>query len=423
MKKLFKSITCLSLTFGLLPMSSTIAATNTNTSFYVPSQQINDAINVQVSNQQKINPKMAPATNDSIVRINIAAGSEKQEWMMAAVRSFVQDKRNVLESGKKIDIVITPMGSIDAAEQILKGNTTFQVWSPATSVFKDYVSSGFTTSNFATDRPLVSSPMVFATYSDTAQGIDSKVKKPMSFNTIAEVFDKEFNNAYSVDNGPSYTYNPQRQFRFDMTKPEKSNSGLGALIVMAYEYLSQVKKIRKLSVNDLNNKDLQSYLAFIKGSISLKTASTGDLANTLAGQIRSLDSAWIYENTAIEVIRSIKSRDPNAKNIKIQYPQFNIVADHPYYTLINGSTQDQIDASRKFMEYLLEKKQQLLALNAYGFRPVSAEITSTELNNAFNGATQFGFDANFTNQSQIILQQSADVIRGLIYLFKTIQPI
>jgi ABC-type Fe3+ transport system substrate-binding protein len=43
----------------------------------------------------------------------------------------------------------------------------------------------------------------------------------------------------------------------------------------------------------------------------------------------------------------------------------------------------QVEAAKRFKDYLLTRDMQLLALQKEGFRPVSTEITNEEMNQVF----------------------------------------
>jgi len=66
------------------------------------------------------------------VEIGIAYGTEKKRWLENAVEQFGQTK-----DGVHIKIDLIPKGSLEGAQAILAGDRTINVWSPASSLYKD----------------------------------------------------------------------------------------------------------------------------------------------------------------------------------------------------------------------------------------------------------------------------------------------
>ncbi len=76
-----------------------------------------------------IRPEVEP------VEINIAYGTEKQQWLEAATAEF----RNTA-SGRPVTINLLGMGSMEGASAVLEGSasTPIHVWSPASSAYRDH---------------------------------------------------------------------------------------------------------------------------------------------------------------------------------------------------------------------------------------------------------------------------------------------
>src|SRR5262245_7756102 len=66
------------------------------------------------------------------VEIGIAYGTEKQRWLEWAVAEFAKTS-----DGKRIRINLIPMGSLEGAHALISGDQRIQVWSPASSLYKD----------------------------------------------------------------------------------------------------------------------------------------------------------------------------------------------------------------------------------------------------------------------------------------------
>jgi len=353
-----------------------------------------------------------------VIEVKIAAGSEKQGWFEEAARRFMDDPALNRIDGKPIRIIIDKIGSIKSADLILSGKTMqngrneYQVWAPASSIFRSVVEDAFTGGKlFETDESVARSPMVFVTWEPVQQAIDQKIQKSMSFDTIAEIFSRELGGEIIDPNG--------RTFQFGYTRPDDSNSGAVALVTMAYEFYAKDRGRYKIRMADLKNPDFQGYLAFMKYLSDQTKTSTGKLAEPLmqagyGGQ--PLSSVYIYENLAVKLAYIRKANDPNGPKPIIRYPKYNVVSDHPFYTLRHGNSKAQVEAARRFKAFLLSRDMQLLALQQEGFRPVSTEISNQEMNDVFGEfVAENGLVPDLIKASQILVPaQDGEVIQALI---------
>lgn len=360
--------------------------------------------------------------NRPVIEVKIAAGSEKKDWLEEAARRFMADPaRNQLD-GKPIRLTIDKIGSTESASLLIEGKTLhegrneYQVWAPASSIFRSLVEDAFTGGKlFETDESLARSPMVFVTWEPVQQAIDQKIQKSMSFDTLAEIFSRELGGESIDPNG--------RNFQFGFTRPQDSNSGAVALVTMAYEFFAKERGRYKLRLEDLKNPDFQAYLAFIKYMSDQTKDSTGKLAEPLmqagyGGQ--PLSSVYVYENLAVKMAFIRQTNDPKGARPIIRYPKYNLISDHPYYTLRHGNSREQVEAARRFKDYLLTREIQLLALQREGFRPVSTEIANQEMNEVLGDfVANNGLVPDLIKASQILIPaQSGEVIMALIRAYR-----
>lgn len=357
-----------------------------------------------------------------VIEVKIAAGSEKKDWFEEAARRFMADPALGTIDGKPIRITIDKIGSTESATLLAAGKTLhggrneYQVWAPASSIFRALVEEAFTGGKlFETDESVARSPMVFVTWEPVQQAIDQKLGKSMSFDTLTEVFVRELGGEKIDPNG--------RNFQFGFTRPQDSNSGAVALITMAYEFFAKDRGRYKIRLDDLKNPDFQAYLAFLKYMADQTKDSTGKLTEPLmqagySGQ--PLSSVYIYENLAVKLAFIRKANDPAGAKPVIRYPKYNLISDHPYYTLRHGNSQAQVEAARRFKDFLLTRDIQLLALQKEGFRPVSTQITNQEMNDVFGDfVTENGLVPDLIKASQILIPaQSGEVIMVLIRTYQ-----
>ena len=362
------------------------------------------------------------AEDRQVIEVKIAAGSEKKDWFEEAARRFMADPAHNSIDGKPIRLTIDKIGSTESAALLADGKTLhggrneYQVWAPASSIFRTVVEDAFTGGKlFETDESVARSPMIFITWEPVQQAIDQKVQKSMSFDTITEVFSRELGGEKIDPNG--------RNFQFGFTRPQDSNSGAVALITMAYEFFAKDRTRYRIRLEDLKNPDFQAYLAFIKYMSDQTKDSTGKLAEPLmqagyGGQ--PLSSVYVYENLGVKLAFIRKANDPGGAKPVIRYPKHNLISDHPYYTLRHGNSQAQVEAARRFKDFLLTRDIQLLALQKEGFRPVSTQISNQEMNDVLGDfVTENGLVPDLIKASQILIPaQSGDVIMALIRTYQ-----
>jgi hypothetical protein len=359
-----------------------------------------------------------------VIEVKIAAGSEKRGWFEEAAALFIKNPQFNQINGKPIRIVVDKIGSIKSANLILEGKTIhhgrneYQVWAPASSIFRTVVEDAFEGERlFETDDSVARSPMVFVTWEPVQQAIDAKIQKSMSFDTITEVFSRELRGEKVDPNGRSY--------QFGFTRPQDSNSGAVALIAMAYEFFAKDRNRYKIRAEDLQIPDFQAYLAFMKYMSDQTKTSTGKLAEPLmqagyGGQ--PLSTVYVYENLAVKLAYIRRVNDPDGAKPIIRYPKYNLVSDHPYYALRHGNSKEQMEAAVRFKDFLLTRDMQLLALQSEGFRPVSTEIANEEMNQVLGDfVAENGLIPDLIKASQILIpSQSGDVIRALVHTYAAV---
>ena len=366
-----------------------------------------------------------PVTEDrTVIEVKIAAGSEKRGWFEEAAARFMADpSRNRLD-GKPIRVVIDKIGSIQSGELILSGRTLhggrneYQVWAPASSIFRGVVEDAFTGGKlFESDESVARSPMVFVTWAPVQEAVDRVIEKSMSFDTITEIFSRELGGEVIDPNG--------RSFQFGFTRPVDSNSGAVALIAMAYEFFARDRGRYLIRMDDLQDPQFQAYLALIKYMSDQTKTSTGKLAEPLmqagyGGQ--PLSSVYVYENLAVKLAFIRRANDPGGPQPVIRYPKYNLVSDHPYYTLRHGNSREQVEAALRFRDYLLTKEMQLWALQREGFRPVSTEISNEEMSQVLGDfVAENGLVPDLVKASQILIPaQKGEVVRALIQTYEAL---
>ena len=305
------------------------------------------------------------------VEIGMAYGTEKQKWLEWAVAEFAKTPE-----GKKIKINLIPMGSVDGAEAILKKDKRINVWSPASSVVQDLLVEPWKKENskdpILSDAPLVLTPMVIVMWEDRATAFLAKYNE-ISFKTIGQALSEQTGWA-AIANKPEWGV-----FTFGYTTPTHSNSGLMALVLMAYDYLNVTRNIKPEQIMEAN---FLNWLKTTQENMSADEDSTGKLMNEMLRFGPSkLNAAIVYENLALSNIQTAEGR---WGKLKVIYPARSVWNDNPYYILdVTWSNVEQQTAAKLFQSFLLSKPAQKVARDQYLFRPASLDLPIIEAGSAF----------------------------------------
>ena len=352
---------------------------------------------------------MIPNNN---VTISIVYGSEKQAWLEPLVKQF-NDAQNKTKDGKVIVAEATALGSIEAVRGIMDGTLKPVVWSPASSVYLPVANAEWKKSHASdlyTDEPkdLVLSPVVIAMWRPMAQALGWP-GKTLGWADIAEV-------AVSPEGWAAYKHPEWGLFKFGHTHPDYSNSGIVSIIAEAYAGL---KKERGLTSADLQSPELQKFMGDVESSIIHYGTSTGFFADRMFERGPSyLSAAVMYENLIVaQETKRLAGTSSQIPVVAIYPKEGTFWSNHPY-VLLNAPwvTADQKDAAGVFQTFLLDRPQQLKALEL-GFRPADPAVPLTSPLDAQHGADP-------TQPKTILEVPSAPVIDGIQQLWrKTKKPV
>jgi Ca-activated chloride channel family protein len=303
------------------------------------------------------------------VKVSIVYGSEKQVWLMPLVEQYNSEKHKT-EDGATIVIEATPMGSIESVNAIIDGTLQPTVWSPASSLYLPVANAEWRNNHNSdlvegTPNDLVLSPVVIAMWEPMAKALGWP-GKALGWSDIAAL-------ATSDEGWAAYGYPEWGDFKFGHTHPSYSNSGLVSIITQSY---AGANKQRDLTLDDLQDPAVQQFVAEVQSSIIHYGTSTGFFANRMFENGPSyLSAAVLYENLVVaqedQRIRGISTQLP----VVAIYPKEGTFwSNHPY-AVLNAPwvTPEQKAAAQDFERYLLDKPQQMQALE-FGFRPADPRI-------------------------------------------------
>ena len=185
-------------------------------------------------------------------------------------------------------------------------------------------------------------------------------------------------------------------FRFGHTDPNKSNSGLQTLVLMAYEFAG---KQRGLTVKDVAEPRFLDWLRPFESGVtrtgSTLTNSTGTLMEEMVRRGQSqYDGLVVYENLVIEYMQAAIQRWGTEAEFYIAYPDPNVWNEHPYYILdVPWSDDQQKRAAADFLKFLMSEPVQRRALE-HGFRPGNSSVPVNTAESPLVKYQKYGFKLN-----------------------------
>ncbi len=340
------------------------------------------------------------------VKVSIVYGSEKKEWLEPLVQQF-NDAHNQTADGKMIVVEATAMGSIESVRGIIEGTLQPTVWSPASSVYIPVANSEWKKSHaddLVTGNPndLVLSPVVIAMWRPMAQALGWP-DKALGWEDIAQL-------ATTEEGWAEYGHPEWGPFKFGHTHPAYSNSGIVSIIAETYAGLG---KQRGLTESDLKSAELNEFMTGVESSVIHYGTSTGFFGERMFERGPSyLSAAVLYENLIVaQEAKRLNGQSSQVPVVAIYPKEGTFWSNHPY-VIVNAPwvTAEQKEAAQAFEAFLLDKPQQLKALE-YGFRPADPSIPLSAPLDA-----QHGVDPA---QPQTILEvPSAAVIEGIQTLWR-----
>ncbi len=324
------------------------------------------------------NKGSGPVINSSAantINVLFTCSTEKVEWMTTAVHAFHQS--NATLGNKTIQIELDLRGSLDAQQKILNGTIQPIIWSPASFLELNQLNAAWEQAHAGKDivflsgdlqpKQLVFSPLVFAAWQDRAEVLLRNYAN-IDWPSIHEAL--KLNNWANI--GGQSTWGA---VKFGHTRPDKSNSGLLAITLLAYSFF---KEQRGLTVQQIDNPQFLSYLNDIEGAVSAFGRSSGTFLTNVVIPLGppEYDIIATYENLILTNNKTAMA--VQHQPLQLFYPSLNIVSDHPFAILQgNWVTNEQQMAARIFRDFLLAAPQQRLAL-ATGFRPANVNVHITD---------------------------------------------
>ncbi|MEO7730733.1 MAG: substrate-binding domain-containing protein [Kofleriaceae bacterium] len=352
-------------------------------------------------------PAAPPGT---AVEIAFEYSTEKKDWLEAAVAAFHK-------ANPQIRVKLIGKGSLDAANAILDGRDQPVLWSPADSLVANLLASDWQTKNqaalFATTgdaapQPLLLTPLVFVVWEERAKILDPNSNGQLSWTTIHDAVASPKGWA-GLGGKPAWGF-----VTLGHTDPNKSNSGLGALALMAYEYFHVTSG---LTVEQLLDPRFQAFVKGIERGVSHFEASTGTfMTDMIRFGPSKYDIAVVYESLAVSQLENAQGR---WGSLHIYYPPVTIWSDHPVVALdAPWVTAAQRQAAARLIAFLRSTPVQSTALR-FGFRPAdtSVPMKTNDAANPFTKSAPYGVSLELPPAAQ---PPDGPVVRNMLMMWSRV---
>jgi hypothetical protein len=323
-------------------------------------------------------PKGAKVTLDFLYT------TEKERWLKGALEEFAKARPDIYVKARGV-------GTIESIRLITEGKETPVAWSPADEVAINLLDTEWSLqkgspivdrSEDVAPQPLVITPLVVIAWEERAKALaKAGTGDPADWPVIHQL---ATNPKGWLGVGASAEWG---FVKLGHTAPNTSNSGLQALILMAYGFHG---KSTGLTQSDILDEKFQKWLKEIETAVGKFGNSSGTYMRdmVLFGPSK-YDLIWNYESVAISEMAAAQGR---WGNLAVYYPKPTLWSNHPFVVLKNASaTPEQREAAKVLRDFLLSVPIQQRALDA-GFRPANPDVKvlTADPNNPWNRLKPFG---------------------------------
>jgi hypothetical protein len=335
--------------------------------------------------------------------------TEKKAWITESVDEFQK-------ANPDVSVKLVARGSLDAVNDIMEGKEKPTLWSPADNVAINLLASDWqqktqkhivAESGDDAPQPLVVTPLVFVAWEDRGKVL-TKNGEGVTWHKLHEVLS-------STKGWPAIGGSADWGFvKLGHTNPTRSNSGLQALLLMAYSYHD---KRSGLEIKDILDDKFQDFVKVIEKGVPKFGDSTGTFMKdmVLYGPSK-YDIVVTYENLAIQSI-------PNAQgrwgNLRVYYPKLTMWSSHPVAVLdADWVTPQEKAAGKRLIAFLRAKDAQQKALR-HGFRPAdpSVPIIDKSPDNPFSAAKAFGVRVDIPT---VVEPPPGPVVRNMLEMWSRV---
>src|SRR5262245_45332846 len=307
-----------------------------------------------------------PASRSGSVNLLFIYGTEKEKWLRVAVEAFAAKRPDV-------KVELKGMGTLDSVRAIAEGREKPAIWSPADEAALNLLDAEWTVAKGASlikregdlaPEPLVLTPLVMIAWEERAKVLArASGGDPTNWRTIHDV---AVNPKGWVALGAPAEWGYVKPGH---TAPNSSNSGLQALILMAYGFHG---KRNGLTPTDVMNEPFQKWLRELEASVGKFGQSSGTyMRDMILYGPSKYDLVWNYESVAIADMAAAQGR---WGNLYVYYPTPTLWSYHPLVVLEGDwVSAEQRAAAKELRDFLLTPEVQARALE-FGFRPANPDV-------------------------------------------------
>jgi Ca-activated chloride channel family protein len=292
------------------------------------------------------------------VIVRFSYGSEKAGWIHEVTEAFNREGVKTA-SGRRICVHAIPKGSGDSVNEVKAGKAgpeEVHATSPASDLYVNLVNHEYGEEKgedlLKIEGFLVSSPVVIAVWEPVMERLGPKDQIGW-----ASIFER------AKDPG----------FRYGQTNPERSNSGLSALVAQFYAGAEAAlgRPVPRLSKSKVEDAQTRDFVAKVHESVIHYGASTGFYAKKMReGGPSYADAVVIYESDVIQANDAIRKQGYGFPRLVAVYPREGTFATNHPFAIVKREwvDADEEEGAKRYFEYLMSPQSQARALQ-YGFRP------------------------------------------------------
>ncbi len=308
-----------------------------------------------------------PAAPAGSIAIDISSSNTKEDWLNAVVEKF-NNEQHKLPSGQLIFVRATHVTSGGSQTAILDGRSTPTVWSPGDQSWVDTANQTWRDRN---GRPLVSeacaptvyAPIGFAMWRPMAEALGWP-DQPINWEDLA--------NLSADPEGWKTLGHPEwGTFKFGHTHPDFSNVGLLMMTALAY---SIEGKTNGLTPDEVYSQEVVD--AFTR--VEQNTFHYGIQSRPLMQLLAQRGPTYLHAVTSSEA-ETLKTNAEFKDQLRFPlvfiFPGKGTFWSEQPYCILEGDwvTDEQKQGAEIFLDYILERDQQALAVANY-VRPVDTSI-------------------------------------------------
>jgi len=326
------------------------------------------------------------------VELPFEYSTEKQDWIEAAIAEFQR-------AHPRIHVTSISKPSLDAVSAILDGKDRPVLWSPSDSLATGLLamdwrarkrSELYPATGRDAPQPLLLTPLVFVGWEERAKLLADAAGQ-LSWKTIRRAVASPRGWA-EIGGKPAWG-----RIKVGHADPNTANSGLQALVLMAYEYFTTTSE---LTAEQLLDPRFREFVRELERAVPDLENSTGAfMTDMIRFGPSKYDVAVVYESVAVSQLKNAQGR---WGRLHIYYPPVTIWSDHPI-VLLNAPwvTADQKRAAAQLIAFLRSPRVQATALR-FGFRPAdtSVPILTDGAPSAFSESEPQGFSLDLPSAAR-----------------------